>query len=53
MEEPIENENGPEDEEIQRLMSDHDIDEETAEKEQELIEEGIDEDEAIELSEEI
>ncbi|MEK7126402.1 MAG: hypothetical protein AAB835_02860 [Patescibacteria group bacterium] len=53
MEEPVENGNGPEDEEVQRLMSDHDIDEDTAEKAQELIDEGIDEDEAIELAEEI
>ena len=53
MEEPIENENGPEDEETQRLMLDHDIDEETAEKAQEFINDGIDEDEAIELAEEM
>ncbi|KKR30202.1 MAG: hypothetical protein UT61_C0011G0025 [Candidatus Woesebacteria bacterium GW2011_GWA1_39_8] len=52
MEEPIENEL-PEDEEIQRLMLDHDVDEETAEKAQELIDEGIDEDEAIELAEDM
>ena len=43
----------PEDEEVQRLMKDHDIDEDTAEKAQELIDEGIDEDEAIELADEI
>jgi hypothetical protein len=52
MEEPIENEL-PEDEEVQRLMQEHEIDEETAEKAQELINEGIDEDEAIELAEDI
>ena len=34
-------------------MADHDIDEETAEKAQEFIDEGIDEDEAIELAEEM
>ena len=51
MEEPIED--GPEDEEIKRLMQEHEIDEETAEKAQELIDEGIDEDEAIELAEEL
>jgi hypothetical protein len=43
----------PEDEEVQRLMQEHEIDEETAEKAQELIDEGIDEDEAIELAEEL
>lgn len=53
MEESIENESGPEDEEIRRLMQEHEIDEDTAEKAQELIAEGIDEDEAIELAEEI
>ena len=51
MEEPVEN--GPEDEEIKQLMEDHDIDEETAEKAQEFIDEGIDEDEAVELAEEL
>ena len=51
MEEPTEN--GPGDEEIKQLMEDHDIDEETAEKAQEFIDEGIDEDEAIELAEEL
>lgn len=51
MEEPTEN--GPEDEEVQRLMQEHDIDEDTAEKAQELIDEGIDEDEAIELAEDM
>lgn len=47
--EPIED--GPEDEEIQRLMLDHDVDQDIAEKAQELMEEGLDEDEAIELAE--
>ena len=41
------------DEEIKQLMEDHDIDEDVAEKAQELIDEGIDEDEAVELAEEI
>jgi len=48
----IENENGP-DEEIKRLMDDYDFDEETAEKVQELIDEGIDEEEAIEMVEDL
>ncbi|MDO8496236.1 MAG: hypothetical protein Q7S43_02165 [bacterium] len=51
MEEPIEN--APEDEEVKQLMEDHDIDEDTAEKAQELIDEGLDEDEAVEIAEEI
>ena len=41
-----------ENEDIRRLMKDHLIDEDTAEKAQELIDEGLDEDEAIELAEE-
>lgn len=41
------------DEEIKRLMDENDVDEETAEKAQELIDEGFDEDEAIELADEI
>lgn len=53
MEEPIENNDGPEDEETQRLMVEHDIDEDIAEKAQELIDGGIDEDEAIELAEDM
>lgn len=42
----------PENEEIQRLMQEHEIDEDTAEKAQELIDEGLDEDEAVEIVEE-
>ncbi len=42
-----------EDEETRRLMKDHDVDQDTAEKAQELIDEGIDEDDAIELAEEL
>jgi hypothetical protein len=52
----MENEIGdelPEDEEVQRLMQEHEIDEDTAEKAQELIDEGLDEDEAIEIAEEL
>lgn len=41
------------DEEIRRLMQEHSIDENTAEKAQELIDEGLDEDEAIEVAEEL
>lgn len=39
--------------EVHRLMQEHKIDEDTAEKVQELIDEGLDEDEAIELADEI
>jgi hypothetical protein len=41
------------DEEIQHLMQEHDIDEDTAEKVKELIDERLDEDEAVELADEI
>lgn len=41
------------DEETKRLMDEHEIDEDTAEKAQELIDEGLDEDEAIEIAEEL
>lgn len=44
---------GVENEDVRRLMKDHLIDEDTAEKAQELIDEGLDEDEAIELAEEL
>jgi len=43
----------PENEETIRLMEDHDIDEDTAEKVQELIDEGFDEDDAVELADEL
>jgi hypothetical protein len=46
-------EEAPEDEEIARLMEEHDIDEDTAEKVQELIDEGLDEDDAVELADEL
>jgi hypothetical protein len=45
--------NDVEDEDIKRLMKDHLVDEETAEKAQELIDEGLDEDEAVELADEL
>ena len=41
------------DPEIARLMVEHEVDEDVAEKAQELIDEGLDEDEAIEIAEEI
>lgn len=41
------------DDEIKQLMEDHDIDEDIAEKAQELIDEGLDEDEAVEIAEEL
>jgi hypothetical protein len=41
------------DEEVAQLMEDHDIDEDTAEKVQELIDEGLDEDDAVELADEL
>ena len=41
------------DEEIQRLMEDYDIDKDTAEKAQELIDEGLDEEDAVEFADEI
>jgi len=40
------------DEEKARLMEDHDIDEDTAEKVQELIGEGFDEEDAVEFADE-
>jgi hypothetical protein len=49
----LENKDAPEDEETSRLMEEHDIDEDTAEKVQELIDEGLDEDDAVELADEL
>ena len=40
-------------EEVKTLMTDHDIDQDIAEKAQGLIDEGIDEDDAVEIAEEI
>ncbi len=53
MDDELENEDIPEDEEIQRLMEEHDIDEDAAEKVQELIDDGLDEDDAVELADEL
>jgi hypothetical protein len=44
--------NEPQDEEIKDLMDSHDLDEDTAERAQELVDEGLDEDDAVELAEE-
>ena len=41
------------DPEIARLMVEHEVDEDVAEKAQELIDDGLDEDEAVEVAEEI
>lgn len=41
------------DPEIARLMTEHEVDEDVAENAQELINDGLDEDEAIEVAEEI
>lgn len=43
----------PIDEEVAELMQDHEIDKDTAEKVQELIDEGLDEEDAIELADEL
>lgn len=43
--------NDPENEETRELMKEHDLDEDTAERAQELIDEGLDEDDAVELAE--
>lgn len=53
MDEEIINNDNIEDEEIRRLADEHDIDADTAERVQELIDEGIDEDDAVELVDEI
>lgn len=42
----------PEDEEQARLMEEHDIDKDKAEKVQELIDDGLDEDDAVEFADE-
>ena len=41
------------DDEIKRLQKEYEIDEDIAEQAQELIDEGLDEDEAIEIAEEL
>ena len=40
-------------EEVKRLMEEHEVDKDVAEKAQELIDEGLDENEAIEIAEEL
>ena len=40
------------DEEIKTLMAEHDLHEDTAERAHELVDEGLDEDDAVELAEE-
>lgn len=50
--EEIRNSDQP-DEEVGRLMEDYGLDEEVAESVQELIDEGLDEDEAVEIAEEL
>ena len=44
--------NEEEDDEARQFMEGHDIDEDTAERAQELIDEGLDEGDAVELAEE-
>lgn len=41
------------DKEIKRIQNDYEVDEDFAEQSQELIDEGLDEDEAIEIVEEL
>ncbi|MEK7643273.1 MAG: hypothetical protein AAB372_02390 [Patescibacteria group bacterium] len=40
------------DEDVKEIMKSHDLDKDTAERAQELIDEGLDEDDAIEVAEE-
>lgn len=40
------------DEDVKEIMESHDIDQDTAERAQELIDEGLDEDDAVEVAEE-
>ena len=51
--EPLDENGEVVDEETARIMEDYDIDQETAEKVQELIEEGFDEDDAVEFADEL
>lgn len=47
------NEDGEEiDEEVKEIMENHDVDQDTAERAQELVDEGLDEDDAVEIAEE-
>ena len=41
------------DDETKRLQKEHEIDEDVAEQAQELIDEGVDEDEAVDIAEEL
>ncbi len=52
MSEEIENENEEVDEEVKEVMTNHDVDKDTAERAVELIDEGLDEDDAVEVAEE-
>ena len=44
--------NKPEDDEVRELMVERDLDEDTAERVRELIDEGLDEDDAVDIVEE-
>lgn len=46
------NEEDAPEEEVKELMDNHDIDQDTAERAQELVDEGLDEDDAVEIAEE-
>lgn len=46
------NEDDAPEEEVKELMDNHDIDQDTAERAQELVDEGLDEDGAVEIAEE-
>ena len=52
MDDEIIKDEGPE-EEVLRLMTDYVVDQDTAEKALELIDEGLDEEEAIEIADEL
>ena len=53
VEDQSKNEDKPEDENVAQLMEDHDIDEDKAEKVQELIDDGLDEDDAVEIADDL
>ena len=53
MDEDQDIENSSDNKEVRELMQDHGIDVDTAEKAQELIDDGLDEEDAIELADEI
>lgn len=52
MSDEIENMDKEVEEEVKEVMANHDVDKETAEHAIELIEEGLDEDDAVEIAEE-